>query len=477
MRLKTREGIRSLPTWSVDDDTHEDTGNDTSNWEGNEPTGVAPSNHSPVDGPEITVAKSDTNDGTDNALSGGNWNGETGGHNNSDGGSELHGETTGWRLQSKTVTEIAHNVVSISPETNDQGGSTVTETPNWDWGLVGELSSVPNQVDGGERTDGVGKIVGSVSEGSGGGSENLEERVQMFGLVVEMSSTGVHIVNVASELGLTVLSVDNVLTSTVGKALPGKEGHVLWSVPWSSVLGLNLFEWSDNILDLDLCGLLVGHTSSLCVSDSLCVNNIGNDVSTDTSSGKLLLGSTAGVVVLNNVDVDTLWRSWNWTTAKDHWAEKEVVPTEGPIFIDELALEEWNKEEEGKTSNTDSDTENAAENLTSSPVVDVERWSTLPNNQHGENSRGETKVNWNHDETPLEWLLAEEDTILGDEEEDGSKSTSNGGSNDPRSDDLSNTLSFPTPDDAILSEGSNTHTNNTTNDTVTKEELVFCSQG
>lgn len=70
---------------SVDDYAHQATRNDTGDREGNDPASIDPENHSPVDRLDITCAKTNTNGGTDNALGGGDGQGETGSQDDGDG--------------------------------------------------------------------------------------------------------------------------------------------------------------------------------------------------------------------------------------------------------------------------------------------------------------------------------------------------------------------------------------------------------
>lgn len=59
-----------IPVGGVGNSTHQAAGNDGSDGDGDDPTGVDPSNHAPVDSTPVTVAKTDTDDGTGDALSG-----------------------------------------------------------------------------------------------------------------------------------------------------------------------------------------------------------------------------------------------------------------------------------------------------------------------------------------------------------------------------------------------------------------------
>lgn len=231
----------------INDDTHEAARNDTSNREGDDPAGVAPGNHAPVESPDITVAESDTHDGTDDALGSGDGKGKTGGHDDGNSSAELHRETTRRRLKSETVSKVAHHVVPISPETNDDTGRTVAENPDRNIGLGANGAVPPDEEDGSKRTDSVGNVVGSVSERSSGSSQNLEEGVQVLSLVVEVSSASVHGQDVTSKLAfarVVGLSRDNVLADTVHEGVDGDSDEVLGEVPRAVVFLLNIGQGS-----------------------------------------------------------------------------------------------------------------------------------------------------------------------------------------------------------------------------------------
>lgn len=51
-------------------------------------------------------------------------------------GAELHGEATGWRDQGDTVTQVAHDVVTIRPETDGNTNTTKGENPDRHLGLL-----------------------------------------------------------------------------------------------------------------------------------------------------------------------------------------------------------------------------------------------------------------------------------------------------------------------------------------------------
>lgn len=57
-------------------------------------------------------------------------------------------------MQGQAVTQVAHDVITICPETDDKGDSTEAERPDGNWRLGRELAGGPDEVDGGEGTDG-----------------------------------------------------------------------------------------------------------------------------------------------------------------------------------------------------------------------------------------------------------------------------------------------------------------------------------
>ena len=63
-------------------------------------------------------------------------------------------------MESEAVSKIAHDVVSICPETDDEGSTSIAENPNRNGRLRREFTSVPDEVDGGERTDGTVLVSG-----------------------------------------------------------------------------------------------------------------------------------------------------------------------------------------------------------------------------------------------------------------------------------------------------------------------------
>jgi hypothetical protein len=473
-RVASRKNLNSsgrgpTPPRSIDDDSHQTSRDKSGNGEGQQPSRVTPCDHAPVESLVVTVAKSDTHGGSDNALSGRDGKGKAGGHDDSDSGSELHGESTGGRLESQTVTKVAHDVVSVSPETNDDTSSSVTENPDGDGRLLGDVAGVPDEVDGGERTDSVGDIVGSVGERRGGSSQDLEERVQVLSLVVEVSSTSVHVNNVSGKTrSSTGLLGNDVLVDSVHEGLPDSLGKVLGQVPGTGIGLLNILK-SLSASDVGLLGnsMSVGlGTVDLSLLGGLEVLHVGNGGLVKVHGLEVLTGGVTGVVVLDDLDVDSLRRVGDGTALEEHGTEEKVVPAHGPVVHGELAVQPGQEEETDQEDNTTGNTEDGSGDLTSSPVVKVKGSSSLPDDQHGKNTRGDTEVNGDHDETPLKRVGTLQDSVLGDQKDKGSEGSGNTGGDNPGSNNLGDSLVVPGPRNSTGSDGSDSKTDDSTSDTV-----------
>ena len=171
----------STPARSVEDNGHEQTRNQTSAGQGDDPTHVDPGYHAPVDTPPCTVTETDTDGSTTDALGGRDRKLQLSGHDDGSSSTEFHGETTRGGMQGDLVAERAHNVVTVRPETDDNTGTTKGENPSGDRNLGADLTSLPDKVDGSVGTDGIRDVVGTVGKRGGSGSEDLEEGVSVLG--------------------------------------------------------------------------------------------------------------------------------------------------------------------------------------------------------------------------------------------------------------------------------------------------------
>jgi hypothetical protein len=101
--------------------------------------------------------------------------------------------------------------VAVGGETDDEHDTSEDELPDLGRSVLAErVSGRPDGVDGGEGTDGVGEIVGAVGKGGRAGGENLEERVEVLGLVVVLDGGSVHLGESVGLLGSGLAFLDGV---------------------------------------------------------------------------------------------------------------------------------------------------------------------------------------------------------------------------------------------------------------------------
>jgi hypothetical protein len=130
------------PPGRVEHDAHQATRDDTSARKSDKPTHVDPCDHAPIDSPPSTVAQTDADSGACDALSGRDGKGKLGGHNNGYCGTEFHGKTTSRRVKSDLITQCAHDVVAVRPETDNDASSTESEDPKRDRNFVADFSTM-----------------------------------------------------------------------------------------------------------------------------------------------------------------------------------------------------------------------------------------------------------------------------------------------------------------------------------------------
>lgn len=149
-------------------------------------------------------------------------------------------------MQSDAVAQVLHDVVAVSPETDDQAGAAEGENPGGDLGLAlrGERTIMPDLENSSIGSDGVGNIIGSVGERSSSGGHDLEEAVHVLGFVVVVGSMGVELLDVTGEDILAVLHVDDILIDTAEESVLDIPEEDVALIPRSLRLGAdNLLDW------------------------------------------------------------------------------------------------------------------------------------------------------------------------------------------------------------------------------------------
>jgi hypothetical protein len=130
------------PPGRVEHNAHQATRDDTGARKSDKPSHVDPRNHAPVDSPPSTVTQTDTDSGASDALSGRDGKGKLGGHDDSHCSTEFHGKATSRRVKSDLVTQRAHDVVAVRPETDNDASSTESQDPERYRNLVADLSTM-----------------------------------------------------------------------------------------------------------------------------------------------------------------------------------------------------------------------------------------------------------------------------------------------------------------------------------------------
>lgn len=119
-----QNGLNTIsPTWGIQDNTHEQAGDETGTRQRDKPAHVNPSDHPPVDASPSAVAESNADGSAADALGGRDGELELGRHDNGDGGAELHRKAARGRVQRDLVAERAHDVVAVRPEADDDAGA------------------------------------------------------------------------------------------------------------------------------------------------------------------------------------------------------------------------------------------------------------------------------------------------------------------------------------------------------------------
>lgn len=403
---------------------------------------------------------------------------KAGGENDSASSTKLHGETTRRRVKGQTVAKNLHDVVTVGPDTKSNTGTTEAENPNRD-SRLGTLkrARAPDLVDGGIGTNGVGDIVSTVGERGGTGSHDLDEGVEVLGLVVVVRDVGVDSSKIASEDGLILgLHVDDVLVDTAEEEPLDKPEHDLGLVP------LTLGPGADELLllgHLNLTGSGGDGGVVRVVAGALVVGGLLADVgSLDVVSAgrvvavaevvELLAGQVTSVEVTDTTS-STLRLGRRLGALKQERAHSDVPPAELPVILDDNAVQPGDKEDGDNESPGGTDTNDHTGGL-SIVEGDLDR-TTLPDDKHSKESSGETKVHGDEEETLEGGIGSKHNGVLGDEEDDDSESTRDTRGNDPRKEHGDDTGADLTggevgPDNIVGTNERNTHTNDTTHDGV-----------
>ena len=466
----------SLEVRSVENDAHKTTTGDRGDGDRKDPAQEDPAKCPPVDSLPAARDESDTGGGTHDAHGGGDWEGVLRGKQDSDGRSKLHGETSGWRHEGDSVTDSAHDLVSVSGETDDDHRTTESQGPGLSRGVLGEGSVLPDVVDSREWTDGIGSVVGTVGEGVGAGGKNLEEGEQVFGLVTVLRGLLVHesdTFGLGRSTGTTlhVVDVDSGAVQQTSEELVSEEDpDVLGHVPASNdrvlvLLLLNSLERGR----LKGCG---GFRDGGVLSLDVVLGVTGER----SRGGELLFLSGSGVSANNTVvrDESLVESDLGGLSLPKERTVEEVVPSDGVVLLDDLGVDVRKPEEKGENADDDSSEDDGEGDGGFWQLGEVETWGTLVHwvsveslslsgskltNGHGEHSRNGEEVERGHQHGGLDRVLPLEHGVLGDQVDDGTETTSKCRGNDHTGPNGGETLSaVPAPCGCVPSANSDTDT-------------------
>lgn len=344
------------------------------------------------------------------------------------------------------------------------------QNPHGNVGLARvNVARAPDLVDGGIRSDGVGHIVGAVREGGGAGSHDLHKGVQVLGTVVVVRNVGVDLVEVARQDALLLLHVDDVLVDALEEQeLEVPEDHGA-AVPGGLGLGAD-----DAALLLGFDGLgdslggLIRYLLALIAVLLLGTLKLVAALTTSTSEILELLAGKVTLVEILDTSLSTLGLSRRGGSLEQKRTHGDMPPAQLPVVDDDDAVKPGQEEDGDDESPGGTNTDDKTSSLGISEADGD--GATLPDDEHGEEGSSDAKVDGGEVETLPDGLASKHNTVLGDEEDDGTKGTSQTGGDDPGEEDRDDTradaLVELRPVDAINANQSNTHANDTTHDGV-----------
>ncbi|GAO47292.1 hypothetical protein G7K_1501-t1 [Saitoella complicata NRRL Y-17804] len=476
-------------TRSMNNNSHQTSRNSTSNGQSNDPSTKNPNQQLPVNHLQITIRHPNSHGSTSNRVRSRDGDVQTGGQHDCQSRTELHGETTGGGVRGETVSEVTHDVVTVGRETDNDGGTTERENPDGDIGLgARNNTTLPNLVDNDKGTDSVGDIISTVSERRGTSRQNLQERVEVLSLVIILRSTSVHLSDangtlVTSVLGTSLLVDDVHLHTTeseLGKTVAQEDPDVGRQNPGTADLVLlEVFEGGSTGgggggggVDVVVGGRrsdLIGGGGGLGLAELHVTGSLSLEVVGEVVGFTLvvLADETTVEVIL---DRNSVGGSGEGKTLglPEVRAEEEVVPADSRVLANETTVEVRNEEEDTDSGNDTSNTEDGTDDSSRTQLVKVETGGTLPDDHHGQDTRSETKVDRDSDETSPEGILTLEDKVLGEHEDGQGESTGDEWSDDPGGDDTGDTVVAPL--DTLSTVGGDTNTNNGTDDGVSSRD-------
>ena len=193
-------------------------------------------------------------------MSGGQREAETGTEDDSEGASDINGETARGSDLDDVDTNGSHDLVAKAGETGHDTETTDDKDPEGNLSVSFDGASLVDGDDRGEGTNGIRHIVGTVGEGVHDGGDDLEVAedalrvgVKVLGVLVDLVDGGLLILQLGMDVLMGEESLGLLLVSLHGLLLLGFSGSVLLVDLDSDLLAFGL-----RSLGRDLDGLLWG---------------------------------------------------------------------------------------------------------------------------------------------------------------------------------------------------------------------------
>lgn len=429
------------PLRDVDGDAHHDTSDEASAGDSQAPTEENLAELLPVDGLQIPVDEGNTDNGTSDALGGGDGETKLGGEEDGDGGSKLHGVATGGGVLGDAVAQVAHDVVAKGPEADTEGETTNSLDPVGGVRLLADDTRLPDNVLGGEGANGVGDIVGTVGNGHDHGGADLGGGPEMLHLVVK---DGGALVDVLEAAGL-------VADDVAGDAVAGDHAD-----GGPDALGMGPGEAVDG-LEILLAGLVDGGLGGVATvgGDGLLAGVHGDALAfllDGVGLGVVVVaGVLAGVVVGDDGDLGLAGPVQVVAVLEQKGTHGDVPEAEAGVLLDELGVEVGDEEEGSDDKDTAKDTEDDATGLASTHLLNGgDAVTTVHDEEEGEDTSSEGIVEGNNTEGSLEGVLAGVDKDADAQHDDCAKTSGNERGDTPRGGNLADTVALPSPLDLEL---------------------------
>jgi len=387
-----------------------------------------------------------------------------------------------------------HDVVSVSDETNADRSSDNTNLPERNLGLLlGGSASRPSSVHTSPDTNSVTNIVGTVSERSSAGSNDLDKRVQVLnlvgvlgGMLVDTLHTATLRCSLDTHLGSvdvvvsTVEESDNDLSGdtlddgdqvvslvdrsgTDGVGVKSSHGPAERSLALAEVRVVKLLSFLEHALVILLARLSKVEVSLLVVLGA--GGSGGGDLIVADLFGVVLLGLNRADLKLRGVLDDSVVGNTSVLGIRGSGAVEQkrappaVPPAEGVVLLDDNGVDEGNEENGREEEETKADTKSHRGNVPSRLLSETKTGRSLVNDRQSTDGTSDEEEERRSPNSPRNGVLAHMNNILDQRKDNGGKATSDSGRHTKTSKDSTKTLAtVPSPLNLASTNSSDTDT-------------------